>query len=252
MVWLTYAVLTQKGSFALPSGVDGARLEIVDGAHLRTVVSEHARAPSATIPAALAFGETVATLFRHGAVVPMRFPTCLDDKRAVREWLDDESDTYRDLLQRIDGCVEMGLRFRPPDERHARPHPQAGGPGHAYLAARAAPNSVALSHGERIAAALRDLYRDWRFDGQVEGFASLCFLVRQATLDDFVERCRQTARRTALPLYVSGPWPPYSFAAGERASAAEPPRAFGPTSRPSTAASRSGNGAGRERDGRAP
>ncbi|MDN7672545.1 GvpL/GvpF family gas vesicle protein [Burkholderia oklahomensis] len=218
MVWLIYAVMRPRRSIALPPGVDGARLEIVDGAHLRTVVSEHAQAPSATVPAALAFGQAVAALFRHGAIMPMRFPTCLDDKQAVRAWLDDECDAYGDLLQRVDGCVEMGLRFPLADEAHVQPRSHAGGPGHAYLAARAAPSAGALSQGERMAATLRGLYRDWRFDGLVEGFASLSFLVPQTTLDDFLDRCRHTARRTALPLYVSGPWPPYSFAADERSS----------------------------------
>ncbi|AJY40619.1 GvpL/GvpF family gas vesicle protein [Burkholderia humptydooensis] len=247
MVWLTYAVLTPKRSITLPPGVAGARLEIVDGAHLRTIVSEHPRAPSATIPSALDFGQTVAALFRHGAIVPMRFPTCLDSKQAVRDWLDDESDMYRDLLQRIDGCVEMGLRFRLPEAPRAQPRPQAGGPGHAYLAARGAPNSVARSHGERIAAVLRNLYRDWRFDGLVEGFVSLSFLVRQTTLDDFVDRCRQAARETAFPLYMSGPWPPYSFATDERSSAPEPHRALRLMRRPSTAVSISANVAAPEK-----
>ncbi|KVD78869.1 gas vesicle protein GvpFL [Burkholderia sp. ABCPW 14] len=219
MVWLIYAVLRPRRAIALPPGVDGARLDIVDGAHLCTVVSEHPQAPSATVPAALAFGHAVNALFRHGAIVPMRFPTCLDDRQAVHAWLDDECDTYGALLQRIDGCVEMGLRFQLADEPRAQSRPHAGGPGHAYLAARAAPSAVALSQGERMAATLRGLYRDWRFDGLVEGFAGLSFLVRQTALDDFLARCRQTARRTALPIYVSGPWPPYSFAADERSSA---------------------------------
>jgi hypothetical protein len=213
MAWLIYAVLRSRPPLALLSGVDGAQLEFVDGARLCAAVSRHPQEPSAVVPAALAFGRAVAVLFQHGAIVPMRFPTCLDSADAVCTWLDTECDAYMELLQLVDGCVEMGLRIQFSDEPRAQPRPLIDSPGHAYLATRAEPVCAALSQGERVAATLLGLYRSWQFDGLVEGFASLSFLVTQPALEDFLNQCRRTARQTRLPLYVSGPWPPYSFAA---------------------------------------
>lgn len=219
MAWLIYAVMRLPAPPAIAAGVDGAAVTLVAEGMLCAAVSQHARLPSPATPAALAFGAVVDALFRHRDLLPMRFGTAVDDARDLHTWLAVEQDSYSALLQRIAGCVEMGIRRRCTDDAVGEGLTPDAGPGHAYLAGRARHSAAAGRCGEetsrqaaRFAAALAGTYRDWRLDGAEDGYLGMSFLVPRHALEDFMYRCRQVARQDDAPLHVSGPWPPYSFA----------------------------------------
>lgn len=217
MPWLIYAVLEGQ---ALPdpfAGVEGAPVGMVAAGSLCAAVSRHDRAPPPTPQALLTFGDVVEGLFDRANLIPMRFGSCVADADALRRWLAADQTSLATLLRQFDGCVEMGIRYPWAGEGVGRPV-ATGGPGHAYLAARAqsptarAQSAAARRAAERIAAALARPCRGWRLDDPTPGFLGMSFLVPRVDLEDFLHQCRRMAREEDAPLYVSGPWPPYSFA----------------------------------------
>lgn len=216
MTWLIYAVLPTPAPSLTLIGVDDTALSFVQHGNLCVAVSRHAGQPSPTIAATLAFGDAVMALWTHVDAIPMRFGMYLDSPHELDVWLNAEHDTFTARLRLVAGCAEVGVRF-PLAAQDGGDRLQPGrGVGHAYLAARAQCASwrdelAAYRQAERLASELAGMSRRWRFDGLSNGFVGLDFLVPRAHVDDFAKACRRAAAERGDPLYVSGPWPPYSF-----------------------------------------
>lgn len=239
MAWLIYAVLRLPAPAAVAAGVEGAAVSLVAEGRLCAAVSQHTRLPPPATPAALAFGAVVDALFRHRDLLPMRFGTAVGDVCDLHAWLALEQDSYGALLQRIAGCVEMGVRSRCTGAAVEQGLAPDAGPGHAYLAARARRDAATGRCGgetsrqaARFAAALAGTYRDWRLDGAEDDYLCMSFLVPRQALEDFLYRCRRVARQDEAPPYVTGPWPPYSFAGPTTQTQPAPPSPSAPRARP--------------------
>ncbi|CAJ0779878.1 GvpL/GvpF family gas vesicle protein [Ralstonia chuxiongensis] len=220
MAWLIYAVLPRPPS-SLPAlaGVDGATLATVCHSGLCAAVSRHAGTPAASVAATLAFGDVVTALWARANVVPLRFGSSFGARRELLAWLDAERGAFRTLLRLVGGCAEIGLRCALAQTVRGEHLIPDCGEGHAYLATRMRQIEATWRHEfagrgqtERFAAALTGRYRRWRFDGVSEGFVGMTFLVPCHGVDDFVRACQRYASEAGGPLYMSGPWPPYSFA----------------------------------------
>ncbi|MFX1739905.1 GvpL/GvpF family gas vesicle protein [Paraburkholderia sp. A1RI_3L] len=220
MAWLIYAVLPSSPS-SLPAlaGVDGATLATVRHSDLCAAVSRHAGTPTVSVAATLAFGDVVTALWARANVVPLRFGSSFGARRELLAWLDAEHGAFRTLLRLVGGCAEIGLRFALAQTVRGEHLIPGCGEGHAYLAARMRQVEATWRHefaahgqAERFAAALTGGYRCWRFDGVSQGFVGMTFLVPRPDVDDFVRACQRYAGEAGGPLYISGPWPPYSFA----------------------------------------
>jgi hypothetical protein len=127
----------------------------------------------------------VEATMQHGPVLPMRFGSVVRD---VEAFLAAREDEFREGLERVRGCVELGVRVAEPDDA---PAPATGTE---YLMRRATAERVADELGAIARASAR----------RRRGFA---FLVERERVDEFRERSAELAGE----LVVTGPWPPYSF-----------------------------------------
>lgn len=157
--------------------------------------------------------------------VPLRFGQWLPDEAALRESMTGKAAVYRELLRQFAGCQEFGLRLIEPDvEQKARDvHPPPATSGLAYMQALRESSRLAeqqRQRGEavrsRISAQLRGLVRAERVEEEQTPHAvvTLSHLVAREDFDEYRERARDLRRLfPEMRLLVSGPWPPYSFAA---------------------------------------
>lgn len=246
MRWLLYAIAgAHRASRAsLPPGLEGARLFAMGqgplAAILAPVSEEVLRSPGPT--AALAYARIVGELHRRMTVLPMRFGSIVIRRSDVAAFLRRHERELADALARVEGCDEMGVRILLPHpaaqsgEGAAASVATAVAPGTAYLASRrafydrrAAIERLCRSWGERAEADFAGLFRSssWEHAVRPEGrLVSLSFLVERPNVAAFRRAFRTFRERSSARTICTGPWPPWSFAAGLRdhppASAAPP------------------------------
>jgi len=189
---------------------------------------------------ALLVGETEATpqphrlnLERHDALIrcvaagvpailPARFALIVDDDHRLRALVNTRSAELRRGLRYVTGREQMTLRVRASATSRsargrARPPARAGGPGQAYLIARAgalhSPPEADVTdllqrlstvvHGERSTRA------------QARTMLTLYHLIDRGRAADYLAIIREyTSGRERVTVRVSGPFPPYAFASG--------------------------------------
>jgi hypothetical protein len=134
-------------------------------------------------PAALLDHDRVVySLMDDGPVLPMRFGTVLEDEHEVRSLLLTRRKELREMLARVRGRVEFGVRGEQPKATSGRD----------YLNAKL--------ETRRSLAPLAELAVDTRVRRK-----DTAYLVDSDLAAAFRERAR------SLKLALSGPWPPYSF-----------------------------------------
>lgn len=221
-------------------GVGGAPVGVVGKGGLGAAVS--AVAPGDLTPDAsrvLAFAEVVEALHAGLGVLPVRYGCVFEDSGRLVAFLRTRAGEYRGLLAELAGCVEMGVRIMPPagpgtrrgNCRFQRGPLRRGSPGRAYLAQQAARYADAASLADalgvaaaRLRGALGALAERTVADlpGPMDRpVASLGFLVRREAVEGFRRAFRRIESIEPARLLLTGPWPPWSFAAadGHRAPA---------------------------------
>ena len=178
----------------------------------------------------LSYAKLVEALHADRAVLPMRYGCLFEEEPQVVELLRVHGEEYAALLRGLDGCVEMGVRVLLPTES---PFPCPpfdpeieGASGRAYLAGRAEryareeeTDRALATVVARLRAALDGLAEKTESDRGVRanrGLSSLYFLVKRGTVESFRRAFQRIERAEAARLLLSGPWPPYNFAAPER------------------------------------
>ncbi len=179
---------------------------------------EHIRRHNAVVSAALAAGVTP---------LPVRYGQLLADEAALEARLAEHEAEHGRALERVRDAVEFGVRVLDPA---AEPAPAADGSigetdgsGTAYLRAVAARLGAERGHesrGREIAGRMRTilgpLVRAERVDPlrSRHGIVSVAHLVERTGADAYRGRIEALGRECPeLRFFVSGPWPPYSFAA---------------------------------------
>jgi Gas vesicle synthesis protein GvpL/GvpF len=176
-----------------------------------------------------AFASTVEALHARETVLPFRFGSLHDSDADLEAVLRVRLEEWRELLDDVEDCDEMGLRVLL-DDRVAVPEatPPAvpsstpgDKPGLAYLAsrrARLAQRDSLQGEAARVEAviveALQGLYRRRVVEGPGPGrenLLSLVFLVPRVDLDAFREATSRLIERGLGKLLPTGPWPPYHF-----------------------------------------
>jgi hypothetical protein len=243
----------------VPGLVPGEALFPIEHAGLVAAVS---RVPAATFqeeplnalladlprltPYAVRHEEAVRALVAEApALVPMAFGTVYLDERRVRGLLRERAAELRELLGRLRGKHEWGLKvFRDaallleaadatsPELRQLAAEAAAAGPGRAYLlgkrrerlrateAARLAAEAIDAIV-ERLAALSDEAQNDpdaVDLSSRLPLALKAAFLVAVERAEAFraaAEELRQTYEPRGLNLELSGPWAPYSFV-GER------------------------------------
>ncbi|MCX4419363.1 GvpL/GvpF family gas vesicle protein [Streptomyces mirabilis] len=227
----------------LLTGVDGHPLHMVSGNGLAALVSAVPadRFDETSLTAQLedlgrleslarAHHAVVDAAFAQTTVLPMRLATVYRDETRVADMLDEQRPQFDEMLDLLDGHVELGLKvYSLPHAvpAPAEPEPDAASPGRAYLRRRRAQRDTA-QHAHRVAidlaeaAALeadalstaRMVHRpqqgEWSA-GRGENVVNEAYLVPLDAVEQFRARLSALAR-PGVGIEVTGPWAPYSFA----------------------------------------
>lgn len=237
-----YAV-TEPSGRALPEirGLEEQPLEAQVGERTAAVYSRHGVGHLPPAAENLWRHEAVVeALMRDRAVLPARFGMVFADEAAVERALTGHAERLAAGLDRVRGCVELGLRvlWRPDSAPDLSP-PSAseGGPaagaasGRAYMMARMNEERRRVQtreRAERLADRLHEplapLARDStrRVLPAPDLLTSAAYLVPQGAAEEFASRVRRLAEaHPDLRVLCTGPWPPYHFAPALGPAAAE-------------------------------
>ncbi len=189
------------------------------------------------LPRVRAYARVVLSCHRQGAIIPLRYGCVLPQESQVIQLLDEHGREYEDLLQELEGCVEMGLRVLmasgpwaaaapggPESGREVAgpPPPEAvpNRPGLAYLLARQAHyahedrwTKEYRQAADRCLAQFAGLFVKAKTEGPSPRLPllSLYFLVPHQAVASFRQAFRHLAAAESARLLLSGPWPPYNF-----------------------------------------
>jgi len=163
-----------------------------------------------------AYERVIANLHASRTVIPLRFGCVVEGRPRIVRLLDEHSAEFDQVLARVDGAAEMGLRLW--RESNERARPDATGPGARYLADARSRHAVLTSNEDewagRIRRALEGLYVGQRTEARPAGdgrLISLHIQVARGSTDDFRDRVRRLTIAEDMKLLLSGPWPPYHF-----------------------------------------
>jgi hypothetical protein len=213
-----YAIAAEPCRLPPVAGVDGASAEQValEGG-LAAVVSRHDRAPEPGEDAILAHAAVVDALVDlNEAVLPARFADTFADDAALAHAIAARAGELHDGLERVRGCVEIGLRVQGAEPDRAEPSSGAD-----YLRGRL----DELRAVERVAddadAALAPLARDStrRVLSHPRTAVSSAYLLDRGDVAEFRRRVASLAElHPELGVVCGGPWAPYSFTPAEAAT----------------------------------
>jgi hypothetical protein len=219
-------------------GVAGRPVYQVAHRRLRAAISQvNPRELAPDLPRVRAYARVVLSCHRQGAIIPMRYGCVLPRESEIIQLLDAHGRQYEDLLQELEGCVEMGLRVllasgpwagEAPGgpgvgrEVAGPPPPEAAPsrPGMAYLVARKAHyahedrwTQEYRQAADRCLAQFAGLFVKVKTEGPSPRLPllSLYFLVPHRAVASFRQAFRNLAQAEPARLLLSGPWPPYNF-----------------------------------------
>ena len=217
----------------LPQGVGGAPVKLIEEDGLGAAVSLIEPSDLApNIERGLAYARVVEALHADRTVLPMRYGCLFTEEPRVVELLRLHREEYAAILRELDGCVEMGVRALV--DHQESPNADCGvlvaesfsqTPGTAYLAGRRAVYAEREWRDredgrvvERCREALTGLFVRWKAESLQSNspHVALSFLVKREAVESFRVAFRRFSRTERARLLLSGPWPPYNFAAPER------------------------------------
>jgi hypothetical protein len=194
------------------AGIDGApvRTELLDG--LAAVVSEHDLVEPSD-EAVLAHARVVeAVAEANDAVLPARFGGLHEDGQALRRAISARPE-LADALERVRGCVELGLRVF---DEPATPGPAASGA--AYMRGRLEHRRAVEGLAHELHEPLADLCRDSTVivGATPRLLLTAAYLIERGQVEAFrVALEALESRHPDLGVVCTGPWPPYSFTIAE-------------------------------------
>jgi hypothetical protein len=194
-------------------GVGDEPLELVAAGGLGVVVGSLPNPVETGLAALRKHDAVLRGLARGGpAVVPLRFGQTAADAAELDARVSRCAAGLRVLLEKLRGCVQMTLRVFGPAREPAAP-PAAAGPGTRYLAQRRL--GADLAAAAPLRATLSPWVRDERVEARPRGpwRGSIFHLVERAHLDEWRGRASAFLASAPACVTVSGPWPPYAFAA---------------------------------------
>ena len=209
-----YALVRHPAVLPDARGIDDAPLRATGAADgIDAVVSETAVDPAAPAEAAiLAHAQVVeAVAAANESVLPARFAGGLADEDELRRRLDARRDRILEALDRVEGCVEVGLRVLP----ESRKDELSAATGGEYMRRRLDEVVRAETLARRLHEALAAVAREStcnvlaRRDVVLTG----AYLVPRDELESFQATLQEAGRTLeGVTLVTTGPWPPYSFA----------------------------------------
>lgn len=207
-----YALVRRPAAVPDVRGIDDGPLRTVpldDG--VEAVVSDTTNGVARSEDAILAHARVVEALAdANDAVLPARFSGGAGSDDALRVGVAGRHEQIVDALDRVGGCVELGLRV-------LRPQDEAGSPaasGREYMRRRLEQVEQAQALARDVHGALADLARESTCQVVARGDVVLtaAYLLPRAGVEQF-RSALQAAEAEAgdVTLVLTGPWPPYSF-----------------------------------------
>ena len=205
-----YGIVDELDSLPPVEGVDGAALERRRVDALELVVSEVPR-DEVTQEAVLRHAEVVEALMsRSRAVLPAQFsrPFAGDDELVSA--VTAKASDLEQRLQRVRGCVELGLRVMAPVP-DSGPEAESGAE---YLRARLEEERRRSQLVAEVDEPLARLAQETAGGAAGSKVFERAYLVRDEDASTFLDTVRELqATHPELSLACTGPWPPYSFGA---------------------------------------
>jgi hypothetical protein len=211
---------------SMPRGVGGTTVRAVQIDGLSAWVSPAERPPAVDMAAVRAHHEVIeSSNTREVTTLPVRFGQCLESEDVLRARLLANRAEYAKALELVRGALEFSVRVVPLEMATQASGPQATEvtSGRAYmdqLASRASEKRAHARRGEEIASELRSVVGTHMVRERVEtldpeaGLVSIAHLVRRADFEAYTKAVHSvSARHADARFHLSGPWPPYSFAA---------------------------------------
>jgi hypothetical protein len=208
-----YALVSRPAAVPDALGIADAPLHAVGvGEGIDAIVSEAQGGTAPTEEAIVAHARVVdAVAASNDGVLPARFTSDVAGADELRRQLLDREDQIRAALERVGGCVELGLRVLPA----ASDEPAQAPSGSAYMRRRLdeVTRAQQLAHTlhESLAATARAstcsvlARRDLVLTG--------AYLVPRDEVERFQAKVDEAQRGLeGVTLLATGPWPPYSFA----------------------------------------
>lgn len=208
-----YALVRQPAAVPAVGGIgDGSLRAIELEKGIEAVVSDTGDGAAQNEEAILAHAQVVDALGEtNDAVLPARFAAGVGSDDALRAGVAGKREQIVAALDRVDGCVELGVRvLRPDSGSGARPTT-----GAEYMRRR-------LEQVERAQALARDIHE--RLAGLARESTSrvvarddlvltAAYLLPRAAVEQFRSAARAVEEEHRdVTLVLAGPWPPYSFA----------------------------------------
>jgi hypothetical protein len=207
-----YALVDHPARVPDLAGIAGSELAAAEADGVDAVYGDGLETAEATEEAVLAHARVVEELAAvNDAVLPARYPGRYDDAAALVDAIRGRASQLHEALDRVRGCVEMGVRV----VSHGAHEDDPSRSGGEYMRRRLA----AVHDAERLAADLdaavatltRDRSRSVTATGEL--VLSAAYLLPRAATDSFRTAVETLARdRPDLAYVCVGPWPPYSFA----------------------------------------
>ena len=208
-----YALVRRPAAVPSVGGIGHGSLRAVELEQgIDAVVSDTADAAPQNEEAILAHAQVVQALGEaNDAVLPARFATGVESDDALRAGVAGKREQIVAALERVDGCVELGVRvLRPDGGADSRPTT-----GAEYMRRRLEQVGRAQALGRDIHQTLAGLAREStsRVVARDDLVLTAAYLLPRATVEQFRSALQVVeAEHRDVTLVLTGPWPPYSFA----------------------------------------
>jgi hypothetical protein len=225
-----YAIVAGGASGLRTRGIGGRTLVRVREGRLAAVAEPMAVPPNPSVARLRAQDRIVRRLARsHDAILPARYGSFARDARELRTVLRRRAAALRRALARVSGAEQMNLRLSFEDSGLTRPPARVTpGRGTRYLRMRAghdlpalAAVRSALAEHSIVRAELVEVHAIPARTGLAKPVVTIYHLIARGASSKYRKAVLGTmAREPGASAIVSGPWPPYAFAAPADAIAA--------------------------------
>jgi hypothetical protein len=194
-----------------------SELHEICAAGLRALAEPVEASPPPDLEQLVRYEETVETTMQSHTILPMRFGSVLDSAEDVRDLLRTRASEFLAALEHLSGATEYGVRIAAaPEPAPVSVDLTQTGPGESYMRTRLSGRRRSQELCAWLDGELDGLVRDRSYRSAPDPATPLsaAFLVDGVSEHEFRERVAKLSDGTDHILWWSGPWPPYSFAAG--------------------------------------
>lgn len=208
-----YALVRHPASVPDMPGIDDGTLRtLAAGDGVDAVVSDTRTGTPPSEAAILAHARVVeAVAAANESVLPARFASDVSADAELSGMLAERRDKILEALDRVDGCLEVGLRVLPAQDE-AQAQAASGGE---YMRRRLDEIARAQQLAHRLHGSLAAAARDSTCNvlARRDLVLTASYLVPRGDLDRFHATLKDAERQLAgVTVVATGPWPPYSFA----------------------------------------